>query len=242
MCMRWEQEDLDAVAFGFLPVPAPDRKHFLKLSQNGNMQSHIRMSNMTNILEASDTQQTKNEENKSINEDQKKTQDEKVLNTSEKLSSNRNFTLSDQNIKHKKTKDINTKRLRVKTSKSPVNTSDVFTTPKLSNNVGQTFSKAQKAVRDMMSDGFIFLGMIACRLQPKTGLHKVIDDVTTAGIRFVVFSEKSFRQAKPFAAKMGLDTGWNTAISLSEKDNEASKRLGTDRLDYLMGYLPFVNI
>ena len=44
----------------------------------------------------------------------------------------------------------------------------------------------------------------------------MIGQMSQLGIRYVYYSPYNYRHSRILAAKMGLDTGWNTAISLSD--------------------------
>ena len=44
----------------------------------------------------------------------------------------------------------------------------------------------------------------------------LIETLSQLGIRFVFYSPHNYSQSRKLAARMGLSTGWNTAISLSE--------------------------
>ena len=44
----------------------------------------------------------------------------------------------------------------------------------------------------------------------------MIEQMSQLGIRYVYYSPYNYRHSRKVAAKMGLDTGWNTAISLSD--------------------------
>ena len=71
----------------------------------------------------------------------------------------------------------------------------------------------------IIKDG-IFLGMAAVRVQPRPEVQNFIDILYNAGIRFVHFSPDNYRKSKTLAAKMGLETGWNCAISLKSKNEK----------------------
>lgn len=72
---------------------------------------------------------------------------------------------------------------------------------------------------NILKDG-IFLGMAAVRVQPRPEVQNFIDILYNAGVRFVHFSPDSYRKSKTLASKMGLETGWNCAISLKSKDQK----------------------
>mmetsp|Transcript_11321 Transcript_11321/g.1696 ORF Transcript_11321/g.1696 Transcript_11321/m.1696 type:complete len:82 (+) Transcript_11321:1162-1407(+) len=61
--------------------------------------------------------------------------------------------------------------------------------------------------------------MIAITNHPKTEANHFIDDSFEAGIRFVIFSEESYLETKAFGEELGLDTTWNSCISLSNNNS-----------------------
>eukprot|EP00750_Incisomonas_marina_P012936 INCI17186.2.p1 GENE.INCI17186.2~~INCI17186.2.p1 ORF type:complete len:1539 (+),score=257.55 INCI17186.2:218-4834(+) len=60
----------------------------------------------------------------------------------------------------------------------------------------------------------VFLGLTAAIPRLKPGIQSSIDEMTECGIRFVFFANGSFKRTKALVAKMGLDTGWNSSVSL----------------------------
>lgn len=69
--------------------------------------------------------------------------------------------------------------------------------------------------------GQIFLGMIGLRKPPKEGVREWIASMTDdSGIRFIYASPKNEQTAKAFGKMIGLDTDWNSCISLTEKEVE----------------------
>ncbi len=67
----------------------------------------------------------------------------------------------------------------------------------------------------------VFLGMIASSVPVKPEAPELVEDLTSAGIRFVYFSPRNMRRSKPLANKLGLETDWNCAISLRPLDGKA---------------------
>lgn len=53
----------------------------------------------------------------------------------------------------------------------------------------------------------------------------MIEQMSQLGIRYVYYSPYNYRHSRKLAAKMGLDTGWNTAISLSDNCDGMSQLL-----------------
>ncbi len=60
--------------------------------------------------------------------------------------------------------------------------------------------------------------MVACSVQPQTGIPDFVEDLNMAGVRFVFFSPRNMRRTKSLAEKMGIETDWNCAISLRALD------------------------
>eukprot|EP00941_MAST-03F_sp_MAST-3F-sp1_P004610 g4610.t1 len=289
MCQRWSQEDLDAVAFGFMPVPTSECKLFQLFSgerkrnkpdvnaklasrkrggsfrmsadaEKSPEQQHLHAASfyysVKNILPRHRSAKESKDENADSSEGKnlfrciKKNLRFSQLEEKEKIlwlhSLYKKFQpdlLSREkeilNAWKGKEDDLYTS-LRVKygpkldsvnnlekpdDEEKTTASNKAITTVNLS-----ALSSPEVGLRKLVGEnnGLIFLGMIATRLQPKVGVQKVIEDMTSAGVRFVVFSEKNFRRSKPFAAKMGLDTGWNTAISLSEKASDVASQTGKD--------------
>eukprot|EP00127_Corallochytrium_limacisporum_P004172 Clim_evm117s157 gene=Clim_evmTU117s157 len=70
----------------------------------------------------------------------------------------------------------------------------------------------------MHQQGLIFMGLAAAQVQAKGDTKQLINRCDNAGIRFVFFSPDDELVSKPFAGKLGLETGWNCHISLKEAD------------------------
>lgn len=68
-----------------------------------------------------------------------------------------------------------------------------------------------------MLSGQVFVGMVASRRQPQYRTQSLVRQLHNHGVRFVYTSEKSYRVTQPLALKMGLETGWNCAISLQPR-------------------------
>lgn len=94
-------------------------------------------------------------------------------------------------------------------------------------------TRAQRRDADKLSDlveqrlhkiqgGQIFLGMLAARIQPKPKIDALIRKLNRAGVRFVHMSPRSYKRSKPLAAKMGLDVGWNCAVSLKPRPRQGA--------------------
>jgi magnesium-transporting ATPase (P-type) len=60
----------------------------------------------------------------------------------------------------------------------------------------------------------ILTGLLALGLRPRSSTPSFIDILSDCGIRFVFFCEENERRTKAFGAKLGLETGWNSCISL----------------------------
>ena len=64
---------------------------------------------------------------------------------------------------------------------------------------------------------FFLTGMCAARLPPQSKVQALVKDLTEGGVRFVFTSERNYKGTRPMAARMGLETGWNCAISLKAR-------------------------
>ena len=86
--------------------------------------------------------------------------------------------------------------------------------------MSSTEKKAERSdnqhVKDVVQDQ-ILLGMTASRKQPKEAMTSVIEDLDAAGVRFVFFSPRQFRRAQILPGQMGLETGWNSSISIQDR-------------------------
>eukprot|EP00730_Choanoeca_flexa_P000300 TRINITY_DN10138_c0_g1_i1.p1 TRINITY_DN10138_c0_g1~~TRINITY_DN10138_c0_g1_i1.p1 ORF type:complete len:933 (+),score=138.95 TRINITY_DN10138_c0_g1_i1:405-2801(+) len=73
----------------------------------------------------------------------------------------------------------------------------------------------QRSIEGLQNDQ-ILLGAVAVKHRAAPDIKDLVDDLDTAGIRFVYFSAENELQSKAFAEEIGLETGWNCFISLSE--------------------------
>ena len=60
----------------------------------------------------------------------------------------------------------------------------------------------------------IFLGLLGSSVRPRKEIEPLIHSCSHAGVRFVYFSPRNMRRTKELASQMGIDVGWNCAISL----------------------------
>lgn len=60
----------------------------------------------------------------------------------------------------------------------------------------------------------IFLGLLGSSVRPRKEVEPLINSCAHAGVRFVYFSPRNMRRTKELASQMGIDVGWNCAISL----------------------------
>ncbi|KAG3240719.1 hypothetical protein PI124_g14387 [Phytophthora idaei] len=97
-------------------------------------------------------------------------------------------------------------------------------TSDLESSVGLHPSETSSVEKDSMlwriQDDQIFLGMVATGVQPKQHTPDFIEDLNACGIRFVYFSPRNMRRSKLLAEKMGIETDWNCAISLRPLDSD----------------------
>ena len=82
--------------------------------------------------------------------------------------------------------------------------------------------KPSQIVEYLLKDSH-FLSLMTIDDVIKEPLPSMIEQMSQLGIRYVYYSPYNYRHSRKLAAKMGLDTGWNTAISLS--DNCEDERL-----------------
>eukprot|EP01080_Neovahlkampfia_damariscottae_P001167 gene1167-10681_t len=74
-----------------------------------------------------------------------------------------------------------------------------------------------KSIAKTIQKGQIFLGMIGLGRDPKNGIQQWIENLyDNSGIRFIYASPKNEQRSKAFGQKLGIDTGWNSCISLEE--------------------------
>lgn len=71
-----------------------------------------------------------------------------------------------------------------------------------------------------MQRGQIFTGLVASRDQPRAEMDDLVESLHKSGVRFVYFSPRDARRSRKVAEKMGLETDWNSSVSLSEKISE----------------------
>lgn len=62
----------------------------------------------------------------------------------------------------------------------------------------------------------VFLGIAASRARPKPESIQFVEDLMGAGIRFVYFTRRNMRRCKSFAQTLGMDTEWNSCVSLAD--------------------------
>uniref|UniRef100_M4C0G0 Cation-transporting P-type ATPase C-terminal domain-containing protein n=1 Tax=Hyaloperonospora arabidopsidis (strain Emoy2) TaxID=559515 RepID=M4C0G0_HYAAE len=84
----------------------------------------------------------------------------------------------------------------------------------------ETSSVEKESMLWRIQDNQIFLGMVATGVQPKQHTPDFIEDLNACGIRFVYFSPRNMRRSKLLAEKMGIETDWNCAISLRSLDSD----------------------
>lgn len=75
-----------------------------------------------------------------------------------------------------------------------------------------------------MQRGQIFLGLVGARVTPKASSRTLVSHLEKAGVRFVYTSHQSYKRTKNIAGKLGLETDWNCAISLSEPQKRGQER------------------
>jgi len=75
-------------------------------------------------------------------------------------------------------------------------------------------------VRELISSQ-VFTGLVGSRDQPRSSVGGLVEDLAAAGIRFVYFSPRNPRRSFVIADKMGLETDWNTAVSLMDASSSS---------------------
>jgi magnesium-transporting ATPase (P-type) len=71
----------------------------------------------------------------------------------------------------------------------------------------------------------IFLGLIAIKHHKRRDAKEQIRDMDRAGIRPVLFSSEGVFETKQLAQELGLNSEWNSWISLSESPSEFTQRV-----------------
>ena len=66
-----------------------------------------------------------------------------------------------------------------------------------------------------LQSGQVFLGLVCLQFRPKQDVVALIEDLYTAGIRFVHFTAENEVRGKIFAQKLGLEADWNCFVSLA---------------------------
>ena len=66
----------------------------------------------------------------------------------------------------------------------------------------------------------VFLGMTASSVPIRPEVPNLMEDLTSAGVRFIYFSARNMRRSKPVAEKIGIQFDWNCAISLRDLQTE----------------------
>ena len=66
----------------------------------------------------------------------------------------------------------------------------------------------------------VFLGIIALKHHAREEINNIIGCLKKAGIRGVLFSKEDILRSKAVAQDLGIDTGWNSWISLDDNPEE----------------------
>jgi len=78
--------------------------------------------------------------------------------------------------------------------------------------------KKVQIICNNLARGLILTGMTGSRDQPRQEVNTLVEHLHRCGIRFVYFSPREARCGRKIAEKMGLETDWNTSISLARPD------------------------
>ena len=73
----------------------------------------------------------------------------------------------------------------------------------------------------------VFLGLVCLQFRPKQDVVALVEDLYTAGIRFVHFTAENELRGKIFAQKLGLEADWNCFISLAQPADGDEVSLGS---------------
>ena len=80
-----------------------------------------------------------------------------------------------------------------------------------------------------LTKNHVFLGLLGSTSGPRKNMVSFISKSNNAGIRFVYFSPRNMRRSKELASKLGLEMGWNCAISLraleSDQDHDEHRMI-----------------
>jgi hypothetical protein len=97
---------------------------------------------------------------------------------------------------------------------------------------GSTSDTRENAADDdywNLTKNHIFLGLLGSTSGPRKNMVPFISKSNNAGIRFVYFSPRNMRRSKELASKLGLEMGWNCAISLraleSDQDHDEHRMI-----------------
>lgn len=70
---------------------------------------------------------------------------------------------------------------------------------------------------DFVLEGSDYLSLLAVDDVIKDALPQTIEHLSDLGVRFVYYSPYNYMHSRKLASRMGLETGWNTAISLADE-------------------------
>ena len=79
--------------------------------------------------------------------------------------------------------------------------------------------KTKFQCRELQRDQ-IFLGLVALKHHAKKEVNRIFNQLTDAGIRGVIFSKEDILRSKSLAQDLGIDTGWNSWVSLDDDPDE----------------------
>lgn len=91
----------------------------------------------------------------------------------------------------------------------------------------QTKSEAESVFKSLQCNQ-VFLGLVCLQFRPKQDIVALVEDLYTAGVRFVHFTAENELQGKIFAQKMGLEVDWNCYISLAQPLDDQEPSLDED--------------
>eukprot|EP01054_Gregarina_sp_Poly1_P007868 Gregarina_sp_Poly_1__7867@NODE_446_length_8330_cov_67_406269_g364_i0_p1_GENE_NODE_446_length_8330_cov_67_406269_g364_i0NODE_446_length_8330_cov_67_406269_g364_i0_p1_ORF_typecomplete_len1023_score141_55Hydrolase/PF00702_26/2_7e05COX15CtaA/PF02628_15/0_058_NODE_446_length_8330_cov_67_406269_g364_i035906658 len=82
-------------------------------------------------------------------------------------------------------------------------------------------SLGAETLRRIWEENMIFLGLTAIKNITPEDVPERIADFHAAGVRVSIFSRLPLKQTRTLGSILGLETGWNSLISLEESDKEA---------------------
>eukprot|EP01138_Halocafeteria_seosinensis_P014034 gb/GECG01014331.1/.p1 GENE.gb/GECG01014331.1/~~gb/GECG01014331.1/.p1 ORF type:complete len:2081 (+),score=192.95 gb/GECG01014331.1/:1-6243(+) len=239
---HWQAEDLHCIAISYDPVSNQETSLFRKLDEAATAQANVARTEAAAALRRAVAarrarRQGRYQKSKAImsfrgsldegggDSESVDTPTDPVVNIDVGLSiDTTSIVLLDGSPVHKMTNDPSSSTRRRRTG-------DEGKQDSLEEPEHNFAEEAEQRLLDMQ-DRQIFIGMIASRYQPHAKIQSLIKNLSKAGVRFVYSTARNYFRTRPLANKMGLETGWNCAISLKDRSSEHredySEEAGTD--------------